>query len=179
MRQQYLLTGLLLAGASLLPAASLPAAKQACSAGKPTAQSYKWNFQSEAVQLLDRVRTDVLDAKKHAAILQTKTEDPSMDWRFDADELTTIRDDINDMGHAMCRLKAIRRVTSPQEKRVIDRTLPLAQSLAANADAAIVHLNRNQMDYWQPLYRTYATNMYTDAQKISGAIGHFEKHVKS
>ena len=174
MTQRYLLTGLLLAGMAFVPAVSMSAATKECPVSRATPESYKWNFKNEASQLLDRVRTDALDARHHAATLESEAEDTDIDWRFDADQLNTIRHDINDMGNVLCRLETIRRVASPQEKHVIDRTFPLISSMAGNADAAIKNLNQNQLDFWQPVYKTYADNLYTDARKLSNAIGRFE-----
>jgi hypothetical protein len=179
MRQQHIITGLLLAGLSLVPVTSMQAAKPECVAGKPTAQSYEWNFKAEAAHLLQRVRKDALDARNQAGILEVKTEDPSGDWRFDIAQLSLIRDDVNDIGAAVCRLETIRHVVSPEEQQAIDSTVPLAQSMAGNAELAIHRLNHNQIDFWNPAYRTYARNMYIDAQKISTAIGHFKKHAKA
>jgi len=174
MTQRYLFTGLLLAGMAFVPAIPMPAATGKCTVSKATPESYKWNFKHEASRLLDQVRRDALDARHHAATLESVAEDTDVDWRFDADQLNTIRHDINDMGNVLCRLETIRRVASPQEKRAIDRTFPLVASMAGNADAAITNLNRNQLDFWKPLYKTYADNLYTDARKLSNAIGQFE-----
>jgi hypothetical protein len=171
--------GFLMAGLALAPVSSMRAAVRECVAGKPTAQSYTWNFQNEAAQLLQRVRDDALTARHQAAVLESVTDETDIGWQFYADHLTRIRNRVDDMGKAICRLETIRRVTSPQEQKVIDSTIPFAQSMAANADAAIVHLNNNQMDYWQPVYRTYTANLYRDARKISNTIGSFESHYES
>lgn len=179
MRRQHLFTGLLLAGLGLAPVASMKAAVSECVAGPPAAASYTWNFKQEAARLLDRVRADALKAQRRAAVLESVADEPDLDWRFDADALNRMRNSIDDMGKAVCRLETIRRVLPVQERKAIDQTVPFAQSLAANADAAIARLNRRQMDYWQPIFRSYDANMYRDAHKISSLIGRFEKHYQA
>jgi hypothetical protein len=160
---------------AFVPLNSMPAATRECIAGQATPESYKWNFKHEAAQLLDQVGREAVDARQHADKLQAAAEDTDLDWRYDAMQLNTIRDDINNMGNMLCRLETIRRVASPQEQRAIDSAHTILATMAANADAAIVHLNQNQIDYWQPMYRTYAMNLYTDARKLCNNIKKFDE----
>ena len=80
-----------------------------CTPGKPTAESYTWNFKKEASGLLDQVKTDGMSIQRHAANLESYNGTNEIDWQLHADQLTATKAAVNDMGQKLCRLDLIRR----------------------------------------------------------------------
>jgi hypothetical protein len=168
----------LLAGLATAPGVAAAASSHRCVAGQPTAASYHWNFQQEASQLLDSLRQDAAQLKDHAANLEQFAMRPNLSWNAHATELTAIRGEVNDMGAKLCRLESIRRVLAPWQQDVVDRTAPELRLLADNVQAAIAFVNQRQDAFWMPAYRLYVTNLYTEANRVSGSVANYETYVK-
>ncbi len=174
---RFVKSGYLIAAMVALPALSAAAPKE-CVPAKPTSESYNWNFKGEASRLLNSLQQDSMSAQKHAATLQTFDENPSVDWQIHADQLATIKRDINDMGAKLCRLQEIRRMVAPWQREAIDRVAPNVQLMADNADDALTFLNNNREHLWAPVNRKYADNLYTEAGKISHSVNSYEELAK-
>ncbi len=162
------------AAALLLPAA-IRSETQSCAIGTPTAQSYTWNFSSEARELLGDVVSEAREARIHADNLQRFMSDPFIDWELQAGELSQIRDAVNDMASRLCRLEAIRRVSSPWEQKAIGRAAPLITEMADETQAAITYLNDNQTHLFNPSYTRYGTDLYRRSAKLINSVGEFTK----
>jgi hypothetical protein len=168
------LAGCWLAAALLLPAAIRPAT-QSCAIGTPTAQSYTWNFSGEAQGLLGGVVSEARNARIHADNLQTFMSEPSIDWELQAEELSQIRDAVNDMASKLCRLETIRRVASPWERKAIDNAAPLITEMVDETQAAITYLNDNQTHLFNPSYTQYGPELYQRSGRLVNSVGEFVK----
>ncbi len=174
---QFVKSGYLIAAMVALPALAAAAPKE-CVAGKPTAQSYTWNFDREASRLLSRLEQDSLNARMHAATLQTFDENQQVHWQTHASELMSIKRDINDMGSKLCRLETIRRVVEPWQQQAIDRVAPQIRLMADNEGDALTFLNNNHEYLWAPTYRKYADNLYSEASQVSHSVNNYEELAK-
>ena len=170
-------SGCVLSMVLLCPVAAMPAAKS-CEGGPPTAQSYTWNFSREASALLDGVASDAVQARDHAAKLESMMVDANVGWAAHAFELSQIRAEVNDMGSKLCRLETIRRVSAPWEQQAIRRAAPLIARMVANAEAAIQFMNGHQEDLFQPGYRALGTNLYNESDNLARSVREFENYAK-
>jgi hypothetical protein len=171
------LCGCILSMALMLPAATRQASSS-CESQAPTAQSYTWNFQHEAQELLNQVGTDAREASEHADKLEGLMTGSEADWRIEADELQSIRARVNDMGVKLCRLETIRRVTSPWEQKAIDRTAPLIVEMAHDTQSAITFLDDNRSDLFNPSYRAYGTDLFNKSTNLENSVQEFESYGK-
>lgn len=160
------------------PALAVAARSHPCVSGAVTAESYTWNFPEEASGLLNNMRVDADQVADHAAKLETFARNPQIDWQLHADQLHAIKQDVNDMGKRLCRLETIQRVSSPSERSTIHRVAPLVQLMADNTEDAINYVNAHQGQFWTPTYRTYARNLYTEANVVSHRIHNNEALAK-
>jgi len=154
-----------------MPAASV-SQNRSCVLGAPTPQSYTWNFHQEAQDLLAAVDTDAWQVSYHAD--QLAHFSAMIDWQEHADQLNAIRDAVNDMGGKLCRLEAIRRVSSPWERKAIDEAAPLITEMANEAEAAITFLNDNQNHLLNPTYHAYSEEMYQQSSKLNRQMSEFD-----
>jgi hypothetical protein len=171
-------TFLVFAGMAALPATSLAAESHACAPGKPTPQSYTWDFRGEASRLLNDIQVDAAKAQQHASKLDVFAADPLISWQTHAGQLASIRREVNDMGRKLCRLEVIRRVVAPWQQEAIDRTAPSVRLMADNAEDALVFLNNNQGNFWQPDYQKYVANLDQESGQVSHSVKTFEEYAK-
>jgi hypothetical protein len=160
-----------LASAVLLSPVIALANAQACSAPPP----YPANYSREASNLMDTMRYDAQRVADHAFQLQNYTRELNLvDWTTHSYQLNRIRSEVDDMGKRLCTLESIQSVTVPKEQQLVAQVAPLVQELADNATDAIHYLNAHQNDFWNPAYRAYTHNMYTEAREISHTINQNE-----
>jgi hypothetical protein len=170
MQRTHLFAVVLLAAMGLGPGVLSAAVTRECPVPKATPESYTWNFQREASQLLQRVQLDARLVKRHAATLESEARDPYVNWRTDGELLTRMRDRIDDMGSVACRLQTIRRVVTPAQKQAIDQSLPLLALLATTTDHTIARLNQNHMNLWKPDYQHDTQDLYTTAAELNHTL---------
>lgn len=94
-----------------------------------------------------------------------------------ADQLYSVKNEVEDMGKQLCRLESIQNVLPRDEQhpRTIQRVAPLVQLLADNTSDAIRYLNAHEGDFWNPVYQKYALNLNYEADRISDAIQQTDK----
>jgi len=174
----YLKLGASLFAAALLLPAATKSENRSCALGTPTAQSYTWNFPSEAQELLSDIASDAREARIHTDNLDRFALDPYISWQSHAIELDAVRDAVNDMGTKLCRLETIRRVALPWEKKAIDEAAPLIAEMASETEAAITYLNDHQSNLVSMTYDGYANGLYQRSDKLVNDMNEFEKFSK-
>ena len=162
-----------------LPVAAFAAEPQACTASRPAALSYHHNYQKEANDLLQDIRTQASQAQRQAADLRTFARTGQEDWQAHAFKLHHVRIEVNDMGKELCRLDVIRPALEPWQQNAIDRIAPHIQLVADNAQDAIVFLNAHESNMWQPTYRLYVRNLYRQAHQISHTVKNVESYASA
>jgi len=125
------------------------------------------NPQNEAARLFQRIQADAAGAEIHADRLQTDATNQMIDWQVHAMNLSSIRHDVNDIDKAMAQLQSIRGSISPGEQQKTDSVTTLAEDLSINANDAIRFLTHNRRNLWQPVYHTYAANIYMEARQLA------------
>lgn len=166
---------LLVAGVAALPVASLAAENSACVAGKPTPESYTWNFRAEASQLLNDIQADAVHAQQHADKLETYASQLQISWQAHGEQLDAIRAEVNDMGQKLCRLETIRRVVAPWQQTAIKRAAKLVQLMADNTQDAIQFVDNHQGNLWMSPYPRYAANLYQDSKQLDHSLRTYEE----
>jgi hypothetical protein len=152
-----------------LPAAA--AVPQACIAGSPESFSYNRNYEKQANDLLQDIRSQASQAQRQAADLRTFARTGQENWQAHAFKLAKVKTEVNDMGRELCRLDVIRPVLEPWQQNAINRIAPHIQLIADNAQDAIGFLNTHETTtLWQPTYRLYVRNLDRQARQISHTV---------
>ena len=123
--------------------------------------------QKEAARLFERIEVDAVGAQVHADRLQTDATNQMIDWQVHAMNLSSIRHDVNDIDKAMTQLQSIRGTIPSGEQQKTDKVVMLAEDLSINTNDAIQFLSQNRGTLWQPVYHTYAANIYKEARQLS------------
>lgn len=163
-------TGLLFTGLLAMPTLAAP---KTCAAGAATPESYKWNFRKEASKLLEGVRDQAYLAEDNAATLNSLSSDPGVTWQAHADQLHSLRAEVDAMGEKLCRLEVIRQSTAPWEQKAIDDAAPLIRYIADNTEAAIRYLREHADDPWTPTYRVYTSNVEKGSTQLQKRVGEY------
>jgi hypothetical protein len=164
----YLKTVPIITAIILTPAFAL-ADVQYCAGQAPVGPG---DYSQEASRLLDDMHADAYQIAHHASVLQGYATDPDVDWEMHADQLYTLKNEVNNMGKQLCRLESIQSVLPRDEQhpRTIEQVAPLVQYLADNTTDAINFVNAHQGDFWNPVYQKYALNINDGASSISHDI---------
>ena len=163
-----------LAATAAFVAPGMGASVHECVPGSPTAASYSWDFKAEANSIFQDLETLARQTRDDADQFQTYTRDEAISWQLQANQLDVLKQEVNDMGTKLCRLKTIRRVLEPWQQAEVDRIAQQVQLMADNTEDAIVYLDGHEHDLWMATYQNYANNLYKQAgaltQSLSDAV---------
>src|SRR5215472_3375409 len=95
-----LAAGMAILGAPAVASASLP---ESCTSDAATAASSDMNFQREAHNLFQDIRTEANYARNDADRLRAENRFNQIDWVQQGDQLTSLRHDVNVMGDKLCK----------------------------------------------------------------------------
>jgi hypothetical protein len=140
-----------------------------CQCGKPTPESYKWNFSKEASQILGQVQLDAYKVRDSAAELRADDREPAeISWQSEGNLLERLRDQVNAMDAHICRLRIIERVTDGEQQATINRILPQMVVVSDETQAAIRFLNHgdDHHDLFAPRYYDYGADLYASANRV-------------
>jgi len=79
----------------------MSAAVHECVPGSPTAASYTWDFKAEANSIFQVLETLARQTRNDADQLQTSNRRHGVSWEIQADQLDSIKQEINDMGEKL------------------------------------------------------------------------------
>jgi hypothetical protein len=162
-KSMYCIFSVLLGPAVLLAYTQAP-----CQCGKPTPESYKWNFPAEASHLLNQVKQDSLKIQNSADQLEAYDREPmTIDWRAEATLLDNTIPQVRALDRMQCRLRIIKRMTTPDQQATIQRIVPQIMVLTTATNRAVHFLNHNHEYLWAPRYVAYATEIRNSANLIN------------
>jgi len=160
------------ATAALLLAGSVFAASPARQPVALNGDALTWDFQKEASGLLGDVQ--VLSGKLRLVADKLESFPRSkLSWESHANQLSLVREHINQIGDRLERLQEIRHVTSPWQQQAIDRIVPVAVDLATGTKAAIGHLNENRGHLLAPAYAGHLTTISDQAGEMKESVNTF------
>jgi hypothetical protein len=97
----------------------------------------------EISKLLSQVKADAVQLKDDAYEMESFTRS-GVSWESHAMKIATIKEHVNALGKRLLDLQEKRSAGSQWQQQAIDRILPVLKDLAANVEATINHLNREQ-----------------------------------
>jgi hypothetical protein len=153
------------------------AATPTCQSGKPTPESYTYNFPNEASNLLNREGMDAAKVRHDANLLQAY-ERENVSWQMYAGRLNRAATQVKKMDGTLCRLRTIKRVTSPWQKQMIARLAPQVTILTDQVNDAIQFLNNNEEYTWSPTLVGYFGDMYATSSNIHQDLRSVEEYAR-
>jgi len=97
----------------------------------------------EVTDLLSQAKTQAIQLRNDADDMEAFTRS-NVSWESHASKITEIKQDVNKVGETVTKLNQAQGSASAWQKTAIERITPLLQELAANTEAIINHLNREQ-----------------------------------
>lgn len=156
--------------AGMMAAGSLFAAPATASAPRQTSvQAEDWNYQQEASQLLKQIQDHANALSSDADVLSIYARG-SISRQSHAEQMNLVKDRINAIGKPLIRLQAIRHVAAPWQRQAIDSVVPIAVSLAAQTEAAILHLNETGKPLWAPEYTDLIRSISDRSDQVKQTI---------
>lgn len=149
-----------------LSAGSLSAAAPAIE--KCTCPLQEWSFPTEATQLLKEIRVASHRLTDSADRLRSFAHGVS--WQTHAGELTQVREQVNEIGTRIERLRSIQHVLEPWQQEALESVAEAGVTLAAGTESAIRHLNDNRNYLWSDTYRGHLTTVSMGADQMKRSI---------
>jgi hypothetical protein len=165
-----ILTGCLSAALLVIPASAAVVA-HACVAAAPTSASNTWDFKGEANTIFQAVQDDAGQALDHADELQAFARDYRVSWDSHENQLSFLKEEVNDMGARLCRLETIRRVVAPWQQKEIDRIAAKISLMANETQGAILFGSAHSNSLWLGTYQKYTIALYGNAQSLAKSLG--------
>ena len=161
------ITAALTVSAALATAATVP---QQCVATEPTAASQTWDFKGEANTIFKDIQSDADQALNDADHLQSLDRDSLVSWESHAEQLESLKSEINDIGAKLCRLQTIRRMLAPWQQNAVDQIAGEAQLMANHTQDAIVFGSTHRSDLWLAPYASDVTNLESEANGLTRLV---------
>ena len=149
-----------------------------CVSGKPTAESYSWNFHREADRLFRQIQDESALAAAHATKLQSYADSPGLSWQTHGEQLSDLKTEINDMGRKLCRLEAIHTALLPWQRATVRNISKDLVLMANSADDAIRFVNTHPSDLWSRTYTGYADNLANLSNNLEKASGEAAEYAR-
>lgn len=158
--------------AALLLSGSILTASPVRSGKAIAVEASAWDFQGEAAGLLAEIQG--LSGQLHTDADQLASFSRSnLSWESHSQQLSAVRETINNIGERLTRLQEIRHVTSPWQQQAIDRMIPVAAGLASHTQAAIEHLNDNRGYLFAPAYNDHLDAIADGAEEMKASLDTF------
>jgi len=93
--------------------------------------------------LLSQAKTQAAQLSRDASDMEAFSH-MSVSWQAHANQINSIRSDVNDTGKTVAKLNQAQEEAAPWQKTAIDRINPLLRELADNVSATINHLDKEQ-----------------------------------
>jgi hypothetical protein len=132
----------------------------------------------EVSKLLEDIKTQAAELQRDSDELESYTRSQTS-WQSHADQLTLMKERINNIGKTISSLQNLRSSASPWQQEAIDRIIPIAQKLAANTTAAIEHLNKDPLRIHDPQYQDYLKSNAEAATNLASLVKDFVEYGKT
>lgn len=130
---------------------------------------------AEVAAQLDAARNEAFElARDSDEMTSLLVNDVS--WQTHASMLSRIKDHVNNMGKILEKLQSERDEASPWQQEAIDRMVPLLKDIAANTNAAIEHLNQNQLRPVSGDYKDYLQQNADTTHALADMISSFVRY---
>lgn len=102
----------------------------------------------EAVsKMLSEAKTESYQVSVDADTLDSFVRlQPNVTWQSHADELSRMKENINNLGKTISKLQAAKAQAAPWQATAIDRIVPYLKEIAADTTSAIDYLNKHQVE---------------------------------
>jgi len=119
---------------------------------------------------LQDIQTEAQDAYDHADQLQSFGRDQQVGWEAQGNQLTAIKEDVNQIETQISRLEAARSADAPQLHAALDRLAGTARLMVDNTQDAILFGNAHQEDLWLADFRKYVDNLDNEAHTLTDSV---------
>ncbi len=177
MRFNFVSKGALVAAVVCFAPAALLASPKAFQTSAP-ATFANMDASPEVSSNLDQMRMEAIRVENNAGQIQELLRDPyQTGWQGDANLLSSVADDVNDMNDMLYRLRTNEAEASPLQENVIEHIAPASVELAGTTTDAIVTLNNHQSDVALTDLNGLTNAIYQEAKRVDQTVGDFEKYV--
>lgn len=145
----------------------------------PAAVQAKGNEDSPQVtQLLEDVKSRAYQLKTDAHDMDAFARS-GVSWRSHAEQITKIREHINESGKLLAKLQEVKHTGSSWQQMAIERIDPLLRELDDNTEKTIEHLNANQGKVHFQEFKEYVRANYELSVDLEALIRDFVEYGKA
>lgn len=131
----------------------------------------------EASVLLQRIESNAMGARYHAAKLKTFTAQPTLHpWQIHTAELQQVKAQVNEIAELLGDFKEIKAHASMRQMKAFNALLPEAVKTSDLVEKAIQIVNneREKLEVAHPDYENTVEGIYDGADRVVAAVGFAE-----
>jgi len=152
---------------------ALLGAGSAFASSPPQAPESPADLSRRASTLLAEVQDEAVRLRFHAEKLATIAGNFQHSWQSHAFCLDRVKEHINAVGERTAELQQIRNTVLPWQQQAITEVSSHAAQVAASTQAAILHLNKNQLWLFAPEYRDHLTTIADRSEDMAQTVDKF------
>ncbi|MEJ2009728.1 MAG: hypothetical protein P8Z30_16505 [Acidobacteriota bacterium] len=132
----------------------------------------------EVAELLTQAQKQSVQLRDDAELMHSFSLS-NLSWQSHAEQITTVKMHINNLGKTLKQMGERREFASPWQQQAIDRITPLASELASDVEKTIEHINNNQNRLHTPQYTDYLASNSEVADSLAALISDFVSYGKN
>src|SRR4029077_18856822 len=132
-----------------------------------------------ASTLLAQIKAEAAGLRRNAETLGTFASNFQYSWQSHANYLDRVKGHINAVGERTAELQRIRHAVLPWQQQAITGVTSHAAQVAANTEAAILHLRENQNYLFAPEYIDHLTAIADRSEDMKQTVDKFLDYGKT
>ena len=176
--KSFLISGCASAAMLLFSNPAAAAVIHQCPSEAAVSGAARAHLRGEADNIFQNIQSQARHAYYHADQLLAFSRNTQINWDPQAQELTALKSDVNDIENQLCRLDAIQRDLAPWQRAEIRRISPTAHLMADNTEDAIIFGSNHQHDLWLGTYNRYANNLDNEARTLVHSVDRAVNYAK-
>jgi len=121
---------------------------------------------SKIDDMLADFESKAIEARRDAAMLESKRRNPQLSWQTHADKLSVMKQHINEMGKMLAELEGMKSKATLFQEKAIEAARPPLEDMAQRVEKGINWLNEDRRSISKTEYKDNLHGLWSDADKL-------------
>jgi len=121
---------------------------------------------SKIDDMLADFESKAIEARRDAAMLESKRRNPQLSWQTHADKLSVMKQHINEMGKMLAELEGMKSKATLFQEKAIEAARPPLEDMAQRVEKGINWLNEDRRSISKAEYKDNLHGLWSDADKL-------------
>lgn len=121
---------------------------------------------SKIDDMLAAFESKAIETRRDAAILESKSRNPKLNWQTHAAKLNVIKEQVNELGKRLTELEGIKSKATLFQEKAIETARPHLEDLTQRVENAINWLNKDRTSIAKAEYKENLHGIWSDADQL-------------